>query len=463
MKIAFINIALRPEAKRQHLPVGLGYVLTAVKKQGLEFGLFDMAVDNISVDGLEAMLGREDYDVYAFGCIVTGYRYVDQISRMIRRIRPDATIICGNSAATSIPELLLTNTEVDIAVLGEADITIVDLLRALERRMPISEVKGIAFKKDGKINFTGKRAIIPDLDTIGFPDWDIFNLEKYARYSDVNSNSFSGDKVVSFPLNSARGCPFQCTFCYHVFLGQKYRRYSEPAIVGEIKRLHDRYRCDFVAFWDELTFPTLKSVESRVKAIKALDFKIQWGADARAGLFRAEHLDLIRAMKESGCNHIGFALENGSPEILAAMGKKMSVDQFIEQAKVLWKGDVVPLASVIFGYPQETPETIQLTLDICEECDIYPSVGFLLPQPGTPIYEWAKKAGRIADEVEYLSRIGDRQDFHVNLTNMSDVEFVETVTRKLEALAKRQGLKLESVFKTVTFQKPATAKLQERK
>ena len=458
MKTAFINIPLRPGAKRQQLPVGLAYVITAAKKNGFDFDLIDMAIDNLSMQDLEKVLSKKKYDIYAFGCIVTGYKFVSQASDIIKNIQPDSVIICGNSVATSIPEILLLNTKVDIAVLGEADITIVELLKALEEKEPVSGVKGIAFKKDGQIIFTEKQPIIDDIDTIGFPDWDVFNLKKYEQYSQVNVNIFSSDRIISFPLNSARGCLYRCTFCYHAFVGQKYRRYSSSAVVEEIKRLHSKYNCNFVSFWDELTFPNVKSIESMVKAINSLDFKIKWAADGRAGLFYKKHLDLIKAMKESGCDNFEYSLENGSPEILAAMNKKITVSQFIEQSKVLWEGGVVPLTSVIFGYPQETPETIQQTLDICEECNIYPSVGFLLPLPGTPIYEWARNNGRIKDEVEYLTRINDRQDFHVNLTNMSDKEFVDTVTTKLKALAKKQGLELESVFKTVTYKKPKNPK-----
>ena len=120
----------------------------------------------------------------------------------------------------------------------------------------------------------------------------------------------------------------------------------------------------------------------------------------------------------------------------------------------MWEGGVIPLTSVIFGYPQETPETIRQTIKVCEQCNIFPSVGFLLPLPGTPIYEWAKENGYITDEVQFLEKIGDRQDFHINLTTMSDSEFVEIVTKELQTLAEKQGLKLGSVFKTVTYQKP---------
>jgi hypothetical protein len=83
-------------------------------------------------------------------------------------------------------------------------------------------------------------------------------------------------------------------------------------------------------------------------------------------------------------------------------------------------------------------------------------VGFLLPLPGTPIYDWALENGHIGDEVAYLNRIGDRQDLHVNLTAMSDEAFLDHVQSGLQRLAERQGLKLDSVLKTGTYQKPET-------
>ena len=159
-------------------------------------------------------------------------------------------------------------------------------------------------------------------------------------------------------------------------------------------------------------------------------------------------------MAAVGCESISFSLENASPEILAAMNKKMRVPQFIEQSHVLWAGGVTPRTSIIFGYPQETVETIRRTIKVCEECNIFPSTGFLLPLPGTPIYDWAKEHGHITDEIGYLERIGDRQDLHINLTLMSDVEFIVAVESQLTELAAKQGLTLDSVFKTVTYQKP---------
>jgi anaerobic magnesium-protoporphyrin IX monomethyl ester cyclase len=454
MKVVFVNPSLRPEAKRRQLPVGLGYILTAVKEAGFDFDLIDMDIDNLSMTDLERLLANGSYDILALGCIVTGFRLVRQIAEIAKKCNPEIVVMAGNSVATSIPEILLQRTKVDIAVMGEGDLTIVELLRALAKKNDLAGVRGIAFKKQGKILYTPRRPIVPDIDAIGFPDWQLFNLEKYNKYSAINVTSFSKQDVLAFPLNSARGCPYKCTFCYHVFRDVKYRKYSEEAIIEEIKRLHYTYGCDFISFWDELTFPTIKSVQALVNKLEKLDFKVGWEAPVRGGLFKKEHVGLIRAMREVGCDNIPFSLENASPEILKAMNKKMKVSEFVEQAEVLWEGGVPPRTSIIFGYPQETPETIQKTLDVCQECKVFPSTGFLLPLPGTPIYEWAKRHGHIVDEVEYLERIGDRQDFHINLTQMSDQQFVTTVEANLRSLAEKQGLQLQSVFKTIKYQRP---------
>ena len=454
MRTAFINICLRDDAKRRIIPVGLAYVLSAVKRAGMEFDLIDMDIEQMPMGELEAILAREHYDAIGLGCIVTGFRRVREIAALAKRIHPEAVFFAGNSVATSIPETLLRNTDVDYAVIGEGDVTVVELLRALEQGRNPDDVAGLAFLRKDRIHQTDERPLVRDLDDLPYPDWSIFDLDAYHDYSLINVNVFNKAVSKSFPVSTARGCPHNCTFCYHVFKGKKYRRYSDDAIVVEMRRLHDDYGANYFAFWDELSFPTKKSIRGLLDRLEALEFSCGWDAPIRAGLLTRDDLELIRDMRDSGCDNVSFSLENADETILAAMNKNISVSQFEEQAHVLHKGGVTPLTSVIFGYPQETPESIRKTIEVCERCDIYPSVGFLLPLPGTPIYQWARKHGYIPDEVEYLSRIGDRQDFHINLTGMEDKEFVDTVTEALSGLAERQGLSFESPFKTGTYQTP---------
>jgi radical SAM superfamily enzyme YgiQ (UPF0313 family) len=295
--------------------------------------------------------------------------------------------------------------------------------------------------------------LIPNLDSIGFPNWDLFELNRYNDGMAKVTVDDSEHSVV-YPLNAARGCPFQCTFCYHVFKGERYRRYSVDGVIEELKRLNFKYKATFVQFWDELTFPNIRSVEELVARIEQLPFKIGWEAITRADLFRKKDVPLIERMGAAGCKSIAFSIENANPEILKAMNKKMRIDRIVEHCGALLDGGITGFTSIIFGYPQETPETIRETLELCERANIFPSTGFLQPLPGTPIYDWAVQQGYIKDELEYLMQAGDRQDFHVNLTKMPTKEFIDIVMSGLQDLATKMGIKFDNPLKTDAYQKP---------
>lgn len=454
MKIVFINISLRPESLRRQLPVGLAYVMTACKRVGYDFDLIDMDIDNLSFESVYKMLEERQYDVVAYGCIVSGYRHAKLLATLAKKANPKSVVVVGNSVASAIPEILLNDTQSDIAVLGEGDDVIIEIFDAIKNKNDFSTISGIAYKRDGKICYTEKRALESHIDRFGFPEWELFNLEKYNKFADITGNNFTGETVRTYPLNSGRGCPYRCTFCYITVRDDKkrYRRYSTECIMGEIDRLYHRYGANFISFWDDLTFPNKRSVETMTEQILSLDYKIFWEAPVRGDLFGENDKELLDAVRRSGCDSLSFSLENADEEILKAIDKHLDVDQFIRQCRAMHEAKVTPLTSVIFGYPQETIESIQKTLDVCEEARLYPSVGFLLPLPGAEIYEYAKKEGKIGDEIEYLERIGDRQDFHINLTSMPDDYFVSEVNDRLRKLAKNLGLEFTNPFKTGSYQ-----------
>ena len=121
MKILVINIALRPPPARKSLPLGLGYVVSAMKRAGFEFDLLDLDAHPQYSEQTERFLRTHHYDVVAMGCIVTGYKYIKWLSNTIKMAFPDTVVIVGNTVAESIPNILLTKTGADIAVMGESD------------------------------------------------------------------------------------------------------------------------------------------------------------------------------------------------------------------------------------------------------------------------------------------------------------------------------------------------------
>jgi len=451
-KVLLINVSLRPTSKNLYFPIGLAYIATAIKNAGFNFEIIDMDVLKLSDIELEKRIKGIRFDVAAMGCIVTGYKRIKELCHLIKRIK-DVPIIIGNSVATSIPNILLKKTKADIAVLGEGDITIIDLLKTLKEDTPLENVKGIAFKRDGNVIFTSEREIIPSLGDLPFINYDLFNMDVYLERFKLSISEpypIEFEQLKSFPINTARGCPFKCTFCYHVFRDKKYRYRSVENIIQEIEILKEKFGVNHIEFADELSLFSKSQAEKLADYFIEKKINVYWAANCRAGFFKENDIDLAKKLKLAGCITLGYSLESADEAILNAMDKRFNRDDFEIQTKILHQVGIVPITSIVIGYPQETPETIQKTFDLCLKCRIYPSTGYLLPQPGTPMYDLAIERGLITDEEEYLLKMGDRQDFTINFTTMTQ-EKIENITRKnLKKISQELNMRLndENLIKT---------------
>lgn len=435
MKILVMNIPLRPTLPLKLFPIGLGYVTTAMKNGGWEFELLDIDVLRLSDDQIHKHLTSKKYDVICMGCMVTGYKYIKHWTNVVKSYNPGCRIIVGNSVATSIPNLLLQNTKVDIAVMGEGDEVILELLDAISNNQPLHNILGIYFKdtNDNIVN-TGFRPLIKNISALPYIDFDIFDADEYINASRHTLRDIDvGGVPRALPISTARGCISNCTFCYHVFKAKKYRYRTPESIADELKKITEKYNLNYVHFWDELTFFSKKQTDALAQAIIDSGVKVSWMARCRANLFDAdEDVEIIKKMKEAGCQRVQYSLESADEEILKAMNKRITPEQFTKQTALFNKAGVQPITSLVLGYPQETPETIKKGIDCCIENGIYPSTGYLLPQPGSYMYTYAVEHGFIQDEEEYIMHMGDRQDLLVNLTKMSDEEFKSTVIREMQ-------------------------------
>jgi radical SAM superfamily enzyme YgiQ (UPF0313 family) len=364
--------------------------------------------------------------------------------------------------ATSVPDTLLLNTKVDIAVMSEGDITIVELLRALEAGESIEGVRGICFVKEGSVIATEPRALIEDISALPLLDFTIFDIEVYieaSKYAVSDPLPFPREEARGLPVNTARGCVAKCNFCYHVFKEMPYRYRSAESIISEIKQLTSQYNLNYIWFWDELTFFSKKQTLDLVDSILEQDLHFSWAANCRGNLFNSEEdIEIIKKMQKAGCLSVGYSLESADEEILKAMNKHVSVDQFARQTQLFHKAGVYPVTSLVLGYPQETPETIKKTFDCCIENKIFPSAGYLLPQPGSGMYQYAVEHGFITSEEEYLLKLGDRQDLRLNMTSMSDEVFEKCVFEGLRRCneAMNIGLKDDELIKSLYYRNSKT-------
>ena len=454
MKVLLINICLRPNSDRYILPVGLGYIATSLRNSGVAFDLLDLDKLRPSDEELFELLCKEVYDIYMMGCVVTGYRHVKNISAKIRKINPKALIVVGNSVASSIPDLLLTKTESDIVVFSEGDFTALEIIDAWENNKPFGLVKGIAYLEDGNLIRTPKRDVVKNIDDLPLIDWDLFDVDYYNKRSAILANepcSIPYSERICMGIPTARGCMFRCSFCYFVFIEDKYRFRSPESIVNEIKKLKNKYGMNYVNFWDELTFPTARHAERVAEVLIEESIGVYWNATVRGDLLRKEkHKHVAEKMKEAGCVGLTYSLEHVNEGILKAMNKRLDIDVFILQNKILDDVGIHSWTNLVIGYPEETVDTINEAMEFCYEHNLYPSTGYLLPLPGTPMYQYAIDNGYISDEEEWLLGVDDRQDLHINLTQMDDETLIRTTTEGLIRINNRLdlGLDNEKLFKT---------------
>jgi anaerobic magnesium-protoporphyrin IX monomethyl ester cyclase len=454
VKIVLINICLRPEVEKRIFPVGLGYVASAIHRAGHELEIIDMDAHRQSFEDVEQHLENIPFDAVGFGCIVTGYHLIKRLAKIVKKINENAWVIAGNSVATAIPDILLKNTDVDIASMGESDVTIVDLLNCLDSGRDLGMVKGICYKDDdGETHETSPRSVIADIDDIALPEWDLFDMKTYVDMSkQYVSEPYPRpfDEIRAFAVNTARGCPYHCTFCYHVFRGCRYRIRTPSSIVHEIRVLQEKYKINYINFWDELTLFSLTQTHELVSAIIDSGLKFDWTGSCRGNLFNLKDIELLKLMKASGCIGLGYSLESANKKILKSMNKKLDPTDFAKQKMALDTAGIISWTSLVIGYPEETEETIKETFDFCYENDIYPSAGYLLPQPNTPIYEYAIENGFIQDKEAYLLDMGDRQDLRINLTGIPQDRLEGLVNSHLARIRDKLELDLsdEQLIKT---------------
>lgn len=477
MKTLFVNPSLRPEAQHRYMPVGLGYVVTAAKEAGFDFDILDIDICDYTDEEVESYLSKNSYDVIALGAIVTHYKWIKWFINTAKRIQPECKLIVGNSVGSSIPEVIFNHTLADIVILGEGDVTIIETLKALEHGSPLGHVTepheevphtncdlpsclkgegvaGVIFRDDkGRIIHNGRRKAVRLIDDLPYPDWDLFDVEAYMKRSvstaHQHTSLFAQSEARVMPVNTARGCVFQCTFCHYVFWNDPYRHRSPQSVIGEMKRNIEKYGANYFNFWDELSFHKLGPTEKFLDAMIEADLGVHWTAAIRSDLFGRtqdpyeERRRVAEKFIKAGNIVVGYSLESGNDEILEAMNKRVKAEYFAEQSKLLQDVGMVTSTSVVVGYPQETKATIADTMNMCEQLNIYPSVGFLLPLPETGMWKHAVDHGYVTDPDTFLEGITERQDIIVNMTTMSDELLLSEVNDGLSHLNKVFGSNLD--------------------
>ena len=386
--ILFIAPPRKIPQKADFPPTGLAYLSSYLKKAGIRSSVIDGSP--MSWDDLARTIAEKSPPVVGVTCWTQERGQAFRTASIVKEILPDAKIILGGHHATAFPENMFIQAHADAVVIGEGEESTLELTSALLEGRDLNEIKGIAYKKDGKIIFTEQRDFIKDLDLIPYPDYDDFDLKNYLGIPDVDGPAAS--------IMTSRGCPHACVFCSAAsFWKRKWRARSPTNVVGEIEWLYKRFGVRNFAFFDDnFTVNKKRAIEICSEIIKR-DLNIHWVA-----LSHVAHIDeeLLRWMKRSGCFRIDFGIESGSPVVLKNINKGQTVDQIEHAFRLAHAADIKPRAYLMVGCPGETTETIDETLLLMKKIKPYYSrtAEILIVFPGTILCDMAKENKLITDD-----------------------------------------------------------------
>jgi radical SAM superfamily enzyme YgiQ (UPF0313 family) len=357
-KIALVNTPLIEGLGHhpQFPPLGLAYIAAVLDQNDFEVKIFDCPICEINHEKLKAEIDSFQPNIVGIAAMTPTIESAFKSARVAKEVCPDAKVLMGGPHATFADKQILSDeSAVDIVVRGEGEETVLELAK-LPDLQKVREVKGITFRKDNQIVQAPNRPFIQNLDALPRPAYKLLQVDKYR---------ISGQKL--FPIMSSRGCPFQCPFCVaSQMFGQRFRARSPKNVLDEMEWLRDEYGAEGIAFHDDtLTFDMKRALEI-CDGIIERKIKLPWGCFSRADVVTKE---ILAKMSKAHCNEIGFGVESGCQTMLDSLNKRTTIGQCENAVKWAKEAGIFVTVSVILGYPGETKETLQQTLDFAHNVE----------------------------------------------------------------------------------------------
>lgn len=453
-KILFVNPVVREEDVPRHIPYGIALLAAIAMNNGHQVQVYDANAWRKGFDILPEVYNADDWDVIAIGGLTTTYNFIKEACRIAKQTAPEAFLIAGGGFLTSMPkEIMEWIPEIDLGIVGEAFVTWPEVLAKLDNKdLDFSSTLGIV-RRDGAGApvLNAARPIIPELDILPVPAWDLFPLEEV--YFKNSASLFSEDAYRCrrrIDINASFGCSLICRYCWHlgttgdmlieedeqgendvVFTyGRNIRYHSPDYIVAMVKDLKQRYNIDFANFLDE-NLMTMDASSGRtwlkeicekwiaaglqpssrrpggVAAPSGEEPGVYWAGTSHASLHTPE---ILKLMYEAGCTHLVYGLESFDPKILKNLGKGTTVQKNIDSVSTCMKSGIIPIPNIIIGFPEETFESVRNTINALIKLGIHARPHFATAYPGSEWYYTYKES--IAKQYDgnleqYIQELGD--------------------------------------------------------
>ncbi len=361
-------------------PLGLAYAAAIAERHGHQCIIID-ANTKPRLSKEEVLSRIENFEPEILGFMLTTYMF-QQTLEWIRFLKQKTglPVIVGNVLLDLYPEEVLSHPEIDYGIIGPATGSLPELLYAIGKKKDVDNIKGVAFRKNGRVCINFPSTLKEDFDILPYPALHL--LENHRYYTIIS-------KRKNFTvMTTSKGCPYRCNFCFVRNIPYSCR--SHEAAVDEIEYFYKRFNIREIEFFDPIfCFDRSRVIKiCREMVYRKLD--VQWACRARV-----EHVDeeLLEVMKRGGCHRIYYGIESGSKGILKNTDKGITLDQIEKAIYLTKKKKILTLGFFLIGAPGDTQETVLETIDFALRLPLdYVQFHKTVAKPGTVLYEQVKEA-----------------------------------------------------------------------
>jgi anaerobic magnesium-protoporphyrin IX monomethyl ester cyclase len=329
-----------------------------------------------------SVLDQLDAEVFGLSCWTANRRGVKFVSDYVRERCPNAHIVVGGPHATPLAEEVLRHyTSIDTVCTGESELTFLELLERLSAGRDVRGIAGTYYRDGSAIAKGPPRANINDLDTLASPH----------DYFDTHI------------VMTSRGCPWQCTFCgAETTWGRGFRGQSINYVLDSLEAALARLPVKMLQIKDDTFTANKKRALEICKGIRERKLNFMWSCDTRVDVLSEE---LVREMRLAGCQRLSLGVESGSPTILRAINKKITVEKIEEAARLAKNYGIAVRFYMMLGNRGETRETFHETLDFLERVKPHQYLFSCLSiYPGTVDFHDAEASGKVTRDSYFTER-----------------------------------------------------------
>ncbi|MEW5960018.1 MAG: radical SAM protein [Chloroflexota bacterium] len=445
---------------RKHIHMGLGYLAGSLLAHGYEVEIWDASIES-DVESLAEKLARDPFDVVGLSAPtpLINNAWADAATAK----KHGAITILGGPHLTLQPHESMQKDQIDLVVRGEAEYTIIEIMRALEKELEIRDwrleidrpfpnfqpsnfptfnlqprlfdpsagwgkIPGLSWRNtDGKIIHNPDRPLADDIDAIPFPAHHLFKIKRYTNLNPLTDGLDMNARA--YTIVTSRGCPYKCTYCSKPITGDTWRGRSVDNVIAEWEWLVKDLRATEIGLTDDIWNLDRERAKDLCRAlIKAGLNHVPWVTIHGMKVNNTDP-ELFNLMKQAGCRRVGFGVENGDDWMLRHVIKKGQTIDMVRQAfKWSKKAKLQTMGFFIFGMPGETEESMEKTIQLALELD--PDLAHFMmaaPFPGTEMWETLKKHGHIfSDNMDWSQLAIQDNKAHFAFGDLTK----ETVERK---------------------------------